>query len=72
MARHRLRLFTGEDQGATEATQISVRFGEIADALRDAARTNRTWLRDFEDEEIQLSEDLYEILCSYGRLRPGA
>ena len=40
--------------------------------LSDAVRWNRTWLSDFEDDEIQISPDLYEVLQTYLHLRPGA
>jgi len=72
--RPRLRLFTGEESEGSTATdaQVSVRFGEIASALTEAVRWNRTWLRDFEDDEVSVSSDLYEVICSFTRLRPSA
>jgi hypothetical protein len=73
MMRHRLRLFTGEEAaGPATAEQVTVRLGDISRALRDATRWNRTWLEDFADDEVQVSQDLYEILAAYMRLRPGA
>ena len=72
--RHRLRLFTGDDDTSVTATaeQVTVRLGDISRALRDATRWNRTWLEDFADDEVQVSADLYEIISAYMRLRPGA
>lgn len=72
--RHRLRLFTGEDEVAqdTATENVTVRLSDISRALLDANRWNRTWLSDFADDEIQVSTDLYEILSTYMRLRPGA
>jgi hypothetical protein len=72
--RPRLRLFTGEDLDGSSATdtQVSVRFGEITRALADAVRWDRTWLRDFEDDEVSVSNDLYEVISSFTRLRPSA
>lgn len=71
--RHRLRLYTGEDSVSTVAEpQITVRLGDITRVLADATRWNRTWLSDFEDEEIRISSDLYEVLSTYMHLRPGA
>ena len=73
MMRHRLRLFTGEESSAQDvAENVTVRLGDISRALLDATRWNRTWLDDFENDEIQVSSDLYEILSAYMRLRPGA
>jgi hypothetical protein len=72
--RPRLRLFTGDDFSGSAATenQVSMRFGEITRALADAVRTNRTWLSDFEDDEVSVSSDLYEVITSFTRLRPSA
>ena len=71
--RNRLQLFTGDDDVATAtADQVTVRLGDISRALRDAMRWNRTWLDDFEDDEVQVSPDLYDIISAYMRLRPGA
>ena|GEM_PF-253800 len=73
MMRHRLRLFTGEEDTSQTATEnVTVRLGDISRALLDATRWNRTWVSDFADDEIQVSSDLYEILSTYMRLRPGA
>ncbi|HET6324339.1 MAG TPA: hypothetical protein VFG04_06535 [Planctomycetaceae bacterium] len=72
--RPRLRLFTGEDEvGSSDAdAQVNVRFGEITQALVEAVRWDRTWLRDFEDDEVRVSSDLYEVISSFTRLRPSA
>jgi hypothetical protein len=72
--RPRLRLFTGEDEdGSSQVdTQVNVRFGEITRALVEAVRWDRTWLRDFENDEVRVSSDLYEVISSFTRLRPSA
>ncbi|MCH8828603.1 MAG: hypothetical protein IID45_03395 [Planctomycetes bacterium] len=71
--RPRLRLFTGDEQGPAVATpQVSVRFEEVLVALTDALRSDRTWLTDFEDDEIQVSADLYEVISACNHLRPSA
>jgi hypothetical protein len=72
--RPRLRLFTGEDEvGSSDVdAQVNVRFGEITQALVEAVRWDRTWLRDFEDDEVRVSSDLYEVISSFTRLRPSA
>ena len=71
--RHRLRLYTGDDDMVTVAEPaVSVRLGDITDALADAVRCRRTWLSDFADEEIQIPPDLYDVLTTYWHLRPGA
>jgi hypothetical protein len=73
MMRHRLRLFTGEEETPQSPTEnVTVKLGDISRALLDATRWNRTWISDFADDEIQVSSDLYEILSAYMRYRPGA
>lgn len=71
--RPRLRIYDGENQAATLLEPaVNVSFGEITEILADASRSGRTWLQDFADDEVQISPDLYEILCSYRHLRPSA
>jgi hypothetical protein len=70
--RPRLRLFTGEDTGIVAEPPVTVRLGDVTEALADAIEWNRTWLTDFEDDEIQVPADLYEVLSAYRHLRPSA
>ncbi len=57
---------------ALEEPTVSMKLGEFYRILDEASRVRRTWLRDFEDDEVQVPEDLYEVLTAYWRLRPGA
>ena len=71
--RPRLRLYTGPgDVNTLPEPQMTIRLGDITRILRDAVRTDRTWLRDFENDEVQISTDLYEVLATYSHLRPSA
>lgn len=72
--RHRLRLFTGDEPEVLplQHPQVTVRLGDITRVLTEAARWNRTWLHDFEDDEVRVSSDLYEVLSAYLQVRPGA
>lgn len=71
--RPRLRLFTEPEAGSSVLEpQVSVRLGDITEALADAVTTNRAWLSDFEDDEIRITSDLYEVLSAYRHLRPSA
>ena len=71
--RPRLRLFTGDDDGDTTfAPKMTVRLGDITQILADAADGNRTWLSDFEDDEVRVSTDLYDVISAYSHLRPSA
>jgi hypothetical protein len=38
---------------------------EILPLLADAYESQRTWVRDFEDDQVTLSADLYEVLLAY-------
>ncbi len=71
--RPRLRLFTGETEtSAVAEPPVNVRLGEITSILADAVSSDRTWLSDFENDEVQVSADLYEVLSTYWHLRPSA
>ncbi len=74
---HNLKLYCGPEQ--TEAPTISknesgqscitVSAGEILPLLADAVNSQRTWLSDFEDDDITVSTDLYEVLLAYQYFR---
>ena len=51
---------------------ISVSLGDILEPLTDAIRTNRTFLRDFSEDEIRIPADLYDVLTTYQHMRAGA
>ncbi|MDA0834670.1 MAG: hypothetical protein O2955_18610 [Planctomycetota bacterium] len=70
--RPRLKLYTPEECDSFTPEKISVRLGDISQALADAVVRNRTWVFDFADDEVQIPTDLYEIISAYWNLRPGA
>ena len=43
---------------------------DILPLLSDAIQSERTWLRDFADDEITISMDLYEVSPSLPTLPP--
>ncbi|MEM7479289.1 MAG: hypothetical protein AAF483_30260 [Planctomycetota bacterium] len=47
---------------------VPVSAGEVMALMMHAARTNRAWLKDFSDETLFVSPDLYEILVAYKRI----
>ncbi|HRF00986.1 MAG TPA: hypothetical protein PLI18_10740 [Pirellulaceae bacterium] len=55
--------------GETGPRRLSVRLGQIVPALIDAAASGRSWVADFEDEELVVSEDLYDVLLAYQHFR---
>ncbi len=77
MLRPQLRVYYGpqEDEQLEHTPQsgvtsvINVPLREILPLLVDAVRCKRTWLKDFENEEITLSLDLYEVLLAYQHYR---
>ena len=80
MAMRSLRLYT-EPEGESVAcatlplapTGVRVTLGEVLPLLADAVASDRTWLKDFADEEIAVSADLYDVLQAYRHFRrPGA
>ena len=74
MERNHLRVYYGpEDEtcatlGRQQET-VSVPLGEIFPLLAEAVRSQRTWLRDFEEDEITISTDLYEVILDYQHFR---
>ena len=69
--RHRLRLFDGT-AFEEEASTVSVTFGEFRRIVLDAQRMQRTWLRAFDGDTLQVPEDLLEVLTAYKTMLPGA
>lgn len=76
MSRSQLRVYYGPQSdvcAVSEAKQakdsVSVPLGEILPLLADAVRNQRTWLRDFEDEQVRISTDLYEVILAYQHYR---
>lgn len=68
----RLKLFDPENRVAEAPRMKRVRLKQIINVLAEAAKSDRTWLSDFADDEIKISADLYEVLSLYRRLRPSA
>jgi hypothetical protein len=44
---------------------VTVALSEVLPLLADAVNSHRTWLSDFDDDEITVSADLYEVLLAY-------
>jgi hypothetical protein len=78
MARSNLRIYRGPAE--TEApvrsaskksapATVTVELSEVLPLLADAVASRRTWLSDFEDDQITISADLYEVLLAYQYFR---
>jgi hypothetical protein len=78
MHRTHLRIYNGPaDQSATlnlaeskdQRQTVTLPLGEVLPHLADAVQSERTWLRDFENDEITISTDLYEVILAYQHYR---
>ncbi|MCA9023809.1 MAG: hypothetical protein KDA86_01225 [Planctomycetaceae bacterium] len=67
-----LRLFTEDDSAAGHVPLVTMSLGEFCQILGDAKDTDRTWIQDFADDEIQVPVDLYEVLHAYAHMRAAA
>ena len=73
MARSNLRIYRGPSEKSAPVRTaskngiptVTVNVGEVLPLLADAVASQRTWLSDFEDDEITISADLYEVLLAY-------
>ena len=66
--RARLKLFVGDgEQQDEESTgpDAVMPLREFARVIADAVTWDQTWLRDFADEQVMISRDLYEIIRVY-------
>ena len=76
-----LRIYHGP-QGELPANQpelephretVTLPLTEVLPLLADAVQSQRTWLRDFDDDEITISMDLHEVILAYQHFtRPSA
>lgn len=73
MAASYLRIYRGPEEAATPTLAksesgkpcVSVALSEVLPLLADAFNSRRTWLSDFDDDEVTVSADLYEVLLAY-------
>ena len=78
MARPHLRIYYGPETTTPASSasshsespdQVTIPLGDVFPLLADAVRSERTWLRDFANDEITISSDLYEVLLAYQHYR---
>lgn len=62
---HGPETLTGPAGETRDENTVRVSFGEIYPLLADAVNNRRTWLGDFDQDEITISSDLYEVLLAY-------
>jgi hypothetical protein len=75
MATARLRVFPRPDeesQTESHAPAVSVRLVDLYPLLAQAYRDNYVWLRDFEEDQLLVSRDLFEVVRAFADCRPSA
>lgn len=75
MATARLRVFPHPDeemQADDHEPAMPVRLSDLYPLLAQAFRDNYTWLRDFENDELLVSNDLFEVIRAFSDCRPSA
>jgi hypothetical protein len=68
-----LKIYRGPDEATVPRLEkdgagkprLTVPLSEALPLLADAFNSQRTWLGDFDDDEITVSADLYEVLLAY-------
>ena len=73
MAAH-LRVFSDSDFDHAERQDptVHVSLGDLLPLVALAHRNNYVWLRDFLDDEVAITPDLYEVLRAFRCTRPSA
>ncbi len=76
MAHPKLRIFVGDEPTVSmaedarlAAESVTVPLSDVFPLLAEAARSRRAWLSDFADDQITISQDLYEVIVAYQHLR---
>jgi len=77
MVEPRLRIYYGPETDSDDtstasgsaANTVTVPLRDVFGWLMDAVHSGRTWLSDFEDDEVTISTDLYEVILAYQHFR---
>ena len=78
MGKSHLRLHSGFPEACSAAepdtrNPVTVPLGLVFPILVDCLEADRSWLRDFEDESVAISADLYDIILAHQHFhRPSA
>ncbi len=52
--------------------RVSVRLAELLPVLMEASSSNRMWLQDFDDDLVEIPQDLYDVALAYRAMRRAA
>ena len=77
MREPRLRIYYGPQEDsvttltATEERRetVTVPFREVVPLLAEAMQSERTWLADFQDDDVTISADLYDVMLAFQHYR---
>jgi hypothetical protein len=75
MTRRHLRIFpsrTGHSTAVSAPAEARITLRELLPLVAMAQRLNMNWLRDFLDDEVIVTSDLYEVLQAFKSCRPSA
>lgn len=75
MATARLRVFPHPEDDARDEPHhpaVPIRLVDLYPLLAQAYRDNYVWLRDFEDDQLLVSTDLFEVVRAFADCRPSA
>ena len=73
MTATRLRVYRAPDDEYEDdrpEPTVGVRLGDLLPLVAMAQRMNFIWLKDFLDDEVAVSSDLYEVLQAFRSSRP--
>jgi hypothetical protein len=68
----RLKLYTPPPEELPPAPDpdVRVRLGDLLPLMAVAQRMNFVWLKDFLDDEVAVSHDLYEVMQTFRGTKP--
>ena len=75
MATARLRVYPYPDDAVAvedHSPSVPVRLSELYPLLAQAYHDNFVWLRDFENDELLVGKDLFEVIRAFSDCRPSA
>ena len=76
MATCHLRVFPHTEEEPPRPTEqeatVPVRVSDLISVLRQAIKANYVWLRDFQDDEVRVTQDFYDVIRAFSSLRPSA
>ncbi len=67
-----LRIFTQDEATPPGPPQVTMTVGEFCQILSHACDSDRTWLQDFDRDEVWVSEDLFVVMQAYWNLKSAA